>query len=230
MSTALSFLLAIALLGAGWWLRAWRAAEARNAGLMGRVESLENERRELARRLEQEAQARRKQAEALAENRRRADKAKRRVEKAPELPLGTAARVRDLELELERAQGGLRRSEAEREQQARRADALERERDALHARLAEASAPANALAEASRAAHEQAQAELAAIREQLAKQEDALALAHQTEARMRKRMDNQEQLYASLRAELEVKKDRLRTQEEQIQRLEALRAAVTASE
>ncbi len=51
-------------------------------------------------------------------------------------------------------------------------------------------------------------------------------LARQTEARMRKRMDNKEQLYASLRAELDVKKDRLRTQEEQMQRLQALKAAV----
>ena len=44
--------------------------------------------------------------------------------------------------------------------------------------------------------------------------------------RMRKRVTNQEQLYASLRAELDVKKDRLRTQEEQIQRLQALQAAI----
>ena len=44
--------------------------------------------------------------------------------------------------------------------------------------------------------------------------------------RLRKRVDNQERLYASVRAELEVKKDRLRTQEEQIQRLEALKVAV----
>ncbi len=43
---------------------------------------------------------------------------------------------------------------------------------------------------------------------------------------MRKRMSNQEILYASLRAELEVKKDRLRTQEEQLQRLQALKVAV----
>jgi hypothetical protein len=43
---------------------------------------------------------------------------------------------------------------------------------------------------------------------------------------MRKRMSNQEQLYASIRAELDVKKDRLRTQEEQLQRLQALKVSV----
>ncbi|MEZ4330808.1 MAG: hypothetical protein R3F35_03605 [Myxococcota bacterium] len=226
MSMALSFLLLLALIGAGWLFQAWRGAEGRTGALAERVASLEGERRELEKRLEQEGQARRKQAEALAEYRKRSDKAKRRAEKGPELPLGTAARVRDLELELERAQAGLRRSESEREQQARRAEGLERACAALEARLADASGPANALADATRAALENAQSELSATREQLAKQEEALSLAGQNEARMRKRMDNQEQLYASLRAELEVKKDRLRTQEEQIRRLEALRVVV----
>ena len=56
--------------------------------------------------------------------------------------------------------------------------------------------------------------------------EQALTAARETESRMRKRMSNQEQLYASLRSELEVKKDRLRTQEERIQRLQALEVAV----
>ena len=55
---------------------------------------------------------------------------------------------------------------------------------------------------------------------------EELGIARGTEARMRKRMSNQEQLYASLRAELDVKKDRLRTQEEQLQRLQALKVAV----
>ena len=56
--------------------------------------------------------------------------------------------------------------------------------------------------------------------------EEALAESREAQARMRKRMANQEQLYASVRSELEVKKDRLRTQEEQIQRLQALEVVV----
>ena len=40
-------------------------------------------------------------------------------------------------------------------------------------------------------------------------------------------MSNQEQLYASVRSELDVKKDRLRAQEEQIQRLQALKVAMS---
>ncbi len=70
------------------------------------------------------------------------------------------------------------------------------------------------------------EAELAEAGERLVKLENELQLAHQTQARARKRMANQDQLYAALRGELEAKKDRLRTQEEQLQRLQALKVAV----
>jgi len=115
---------------------------------------------------------------------------------------------------------------AERDQHARSASALQAERDRLAKQLEDASAPARTVAEQGRAELERVQGELAAMREQYAKQGELLELARQTEVRFRKRMDNQEQLYASLRAELDIKKDRLRAQEEQIQRLQALKAAV----
>ena len=99
-------------------------------------------------------------------------------------------------------------------------------RDGLAKRLEDASAPARAAAEQARVELERAQAELAGVREQCAKQSEGLGLARHNEVRLRKRMENQEQLYASLRAELDVKKDRLRAQEELIQRLQALKAAV----
>ena len=62
--------------------------------------------------------------------------------------------------------------------------------------------------------------------ERIGKLQGQLELAKQSEVRMRKRMSNQEQLYASIRSELEVKKDRLRAQDERIQRLEALGVAL----
>ena len=67
---------------------------------------------------------------------------------------------------------------------------------------------------------------LAEATERISKLESELELAKQSEFRLRKRMANQEQLYASIRAELEVKKDRVRAQEEKIQRLEALSAVI----
>jgi len=69
--------------------------------------------------------------------------------------------------------------------------------------------------------------ELGEATELVAKMTEELKLAKETELRTRKRMNNQEQLYASVRAELDVKKDRLRTQEEQIQRLQAMKVVVT---
>ncbi|MBY0401726.1 hypothetical protein K2X89_15650 [Myxococcota bacterium] len=229
MSNVLSLFLALVFAAAAaWFFRAARMGEKRGLDLAARIDELEAARKELSRRLEHESQARRKQAEDLVQLRSKSDKSKRRSEKTPELPLGTAARIRDVELELERAQAGLRRAEAARDEEARRADGLRAERDGLKTRLEESIAPVERVAEQGRAEVEKVQAELASVREQCLKQGEELAIARQTEARMRKRMDNQEQLYASLRAELEVKKDRLRTQEEQIQRLEAIKAVVAS--
>lgn len=226
MLNALSFLLLVALVGVAWLARERRGSAKRSLALETELAELEGERKDLARRVEHESQARKKQSEELAELRRRSDKAKRRAEKSPEAPLGTAARIRDVELELERAQTALRRVEAEREQHARNAGGLQVERDGLAKRLEDASAPARAVAELARVELERAQAELAGVRDQCAKQSETLGLARHNEVRLRKRMENQEQLYASLRAELDVKKDRLRAQEELIQRLQALKAAV----
>lgn len=229
MSNVLSLLLALVFAAtAAWFWRASQASEKRNRELAARIEELEAARKELARRVEHESQARRKQSEELVALRNRSDKSKRRSEKTPEVPLGTAARIRDVELELERALAGQRRAEAARDEESRRAEGLRGERDGLQKRLAESIAPVEVVAEQGRAEVEKVRAELAVAREQCLKQGEELAVARQTEARMRKRMDNQEQLYASLRAELEVKKDRLRTQEEQIQRLEAIKAVVVA--
>lgn len=229
MSNALSLLLALVFAATtAWFVRAWQAAEKRNRDHATRLDALEAERKELARRVEHESQARKKQAEELVLLRNKADKTKRRAEKTPELPLGTAARIRDVELEVERALAGLRRAEAERDEQARRAEALRSERDRLEHRLAESIAPVEVVAEQGRAEVDRVRAELAVAREQSLKLAEELSAARQTEARMRKRMENQEQLYASIRAELEVKKDRLRTQEEQIQRLEAIKAVVVS--
>lgn len=226
MSNALSFLLLIGIAGAVWLVLAWRKAEKRSLELASAVAALEGERKDLIRRADHEGQARKKQSEELAELRRRTDKARRRAEKTPEAPLGTAARIRDIEVELERAQTALRRFEAERDQHTRTASTLLAERDRLAKQLEDASAPARAEAEQGRTVLERVEGELAAMREQYAKQGELLGLARQAEVRLRKRMDNQEQLYASLRAELDIKKDRLRAQEEQIQRLQALKAAV----
>lgn len=226
MSNALSFLLVLAVGCAIWLYQRGQGALRRIAALESERESVEVERKDLLRRLERESQGRARQAEELSELRRRNDKARRRAERSPEAPLGTASRIRDIEVELERAQAALRRAEAERDALARRVDALQAEGLGLAQRLEQASAPTQALEERHRGVLAGVEGELAVAREQVAKQAEELSQALENGVRLRRRIDNQEQLYASLRAELDIKKDRLRSQEELIQRLQALKAAV----
>ena len=225
--TAIVLLSAAALVILGLAL-SWRGARQ----VARRVESERDElaaaREELTARLARETQARKKQSDELADLRKRADKARKRSARAErggaDLPLGTAARVSDLEAQVERTERERDRSRAEREQLAAQIQQLE-------ARLAAASRPAPTVASpvaapSGSAGSTDLGASLAEANERARKLEDALESAKQVELRMRKRMSNQEQLYASMRAELDVKKDRLRAQEERIQRLEALAVVV----
>jgi chromosome segregation ATPase len=207
--------------------RLWRTAESRADRLQTEVETLAAEGKQLASSLSKEVQARKRQAEELATLRNKADKAKRRQAKPVDQPLGTTARIRDHEAQLERVQIERDRGNAER-------DVLVQEVGRLEARLAvsaraleDARAPIPVpIASETENALERVTAELATSREQVTKLNDELEVGRRTEGRMRKRTANQEQLYASLRSELDVKKDRLRTQEEQLQRLQALKVAV----
>jgi DNA repair exonuclease SbcCD ATPase subunit len=204
----------------------WRGAEARaetkdrdNAVLTGSLESIEST-------LAKEQKLRSRQAEELAEFRKRADKAKRRsAAKGATQPIGTLSRIQDLEEAMGQAERERNRFREER-------DSLTQELAQLRTlREAEARAAAtNAAPVGSPPAEPDErlvlEAGLSQARERIVKLESEQQNARRTEARLRKRMDTQEQLYASLRAELEAKKDRLRTQEEQLQRLQALKVAV----
>jgi chromosome segregation ATPase len=231
MSNGAWILLAVAMAGSVWLAAAWRGVRSRLEALEADHQRLAAERDDLAARLARESAARKKQSEALATQRKKADKArKRKARDVQALPLGTASRVADLEEQIERLERERDRGRVDREQLMARVASLEAQVEVARAApTAEESAGAVAEVGADRVAeHESAQSESAALRERSAKLEEELALAKQTEARMRKRMSNQEQLYASMRAELEVKKDRLRAQEERIQRLEALQVAVSS--
>jgi chromosome segregation ATPase len=207
--------------------QSWRKATGRVAQLEIEATRMAAKAEKLAVDLSKEARARRRQSEELASLRKRAEKTKRRKMKSADQPLGTSQRIRDHEAEVERV--GLERDRVNSER-----EALEKTVADLESRLAE-SARALALATAREpepepepvaTALDESPGELASALEREKKLEGELQLAGQSELRMRKRMSNQEMLYASLRAELDVKKDRLRTQEEQLQRLQALKVAV----
>ena len=207
--------------------RLWRTAEGRVAKMQLEIEALVAGGKQLDASLSKQTQARKKQAEELAALRNKTDKAKRRQSKTVDQPLGTTARIRDHEAQVERVEFERDRAITERDGLTLEVARLEKRLEASALALAEASKPRPIpLASEMDTALEQAQAELARSRDELTKRTEELGIAQGTEARMRKRMSNQEQLYASLRAELDVKKDRLRTQEEQLQRLQALKVAV----
>jgi len=212
--------------------RMWRAAESRAEQFRAEKEAVVAEREELRAQLSRESQSRKKQSEELAAHRKRVEKAKRRKTKGvPDLPLGTASRIADFEAQIERAERERDQSRAEREQLADRVAELEANLE-VKARAAKEAAPVPPVAPDPVAevievpGLEAAQVELSESHKRIGALEDELRAAKEAETRMRKRVSNQEQLYASVRAELEVKKDRLRTQEERIQRLQALKVVV----
>lgn len=207
--------------------RLWRTSEGRFAQLELETEELIAGGKQLSSDLSKQTQARKRLAEELSTLRNKADKAKRRQSKNVGQPLGTTARIRDHEAEVERVELERDRAISEREELGKQIVRLEARLKAASLALAEASRPQpKPVASELETALQAAQAELATGQEELAKRNDELGIARQTEARMRKRMSNQEQLYASIRAELDVKKDRLRTQDEQLLRLQALKIAV----
>lgn len=221
----------VALLLAHLWRQANRHGielESKLADQMDRAKRLGND-------LSKEVQTRKRQSEELATIRNRADKIKRRQSKTEDQPLGTAARIRDHEAEAERFRLECDRVSSERDALANSIVDLENRLE-ISARALDRAAEAIATAEATPKASATktdsgdllgvTQNELVASRECVANLENQLEIARLTEARMRKRMSNQELLYASVRSELDVKKDRLRTQEEQLQRLQALKVAV----
>ena len=220
--------LAIGVIVAGVFLvRLWRKAEDRVVRLEEEAETLSTEGKQLAASLSKEAQARKRLSDELTSLRNKADKAKRRQAKTVDRPLGTTARIRDHESQIERIELERDKARSEREALAHEAAQLEIQLAASQRALEEASAPRpKPIASDVENRLERMSSELAASQELAGKLNEELELVRQSESRMRKRMNNQEQLYASLRAELDVKKDRLRTQEEQLQRLQALKVAV----
>lgn len=201
-----------------------RAREIQNDELCSTMSGLKAE-------LQKERSARSRQSEELGEFRKRADKAKRRGVKNTPQPMGTASRIQDLEeasektaLERDRLRGQRDQLNEEVAQLRTRIAAADRVAAAKEQAPAPTPAPASARAESPESPS--VEERLAAASERVAELEGEGRVARETQTRLRKRMDTQEQLYASLRSELEVKKDRLRTQEEQLQRLQALKVAM----
>ena len=153
------------------------------------------------------------------ELRRKLEKAKRRGAHGEPAPGPAGARIPELEAELEQARQA---RDAARDEAAGLASELKRVRAQVAERPAPPDVPVplldNGAIEALQARLRSGEAELEAARR--TEQEHARA-----QQRLKAKLRTQDDLYVAIRGDLAAKKDRLRTQQEQIERLQALKVA-----
>jgi len=216
-----AFLLAMTGVAAGVFFFA-RARQAQSALKQQREAALKSNQQLEEVRAAREKDAKRTSSHAgeVADLRKRLEKAKRRAAQAApkKAAANSASVVMELEVQLEEA----RRLRDESRQEA---EALSRELS----RVRQASSVSAAKVEAPVLEDEQ----LEGLRNQLEEERAALTRAkkeledsEKTRLKLKRKMDNQELLYVSIRSELDAKKDRLRTQQEELERLMALKAVV----
>ena len=214
-----AFLLAVAGLVVGvFFLARARSAQAllqkeREAvsKLQGQLEAVRNQR-------ETDVKKMAGHASEVAELRKRLEKAKRRAAQASPQKgkLETASALSEREAELEEARQA--RDEARQEAQALSGE-LSRLRKASGAPVPSVEKPLldNAAVENLQRELETAKSTLAGVHAENESREKAYK-------KLKRKVENQELLYTSVRSELEAKKDRLRTQQEELERLMALKA------
>jgi len=201
-----------------------QAIGAATAELARLREELEATRERVTKRVDAE----RKRDEELAELRRRLEKTKKRASQAREDERQESGRIHELEEKLRLAQadahamhGELQRAESD----------LERLREAPRPKppvVAPAPPPPPAAKQPEPAAPEPPRDEVLARRAQAAETraltlEEQLVAARVDAERQRRKVAAHDRLYLALRGELDAKKERLRAQQEELERLRALR-------
>jgi chromosome segregation ATPase len=162
--------------------------------------------------------------EELAQLRRKLEKARKRASRAGgESHPATPSDAQGLEAAIETARR--ERNAAREERDAAQAKAALLAQDLVKARAA-IEAAAEVKTRLDDAATETLEQRVATAGVEKKRRGTELAAAHATEKRLREKLDTQQQLDVAIRGELEAKKDRLRTQNEEIERLRALRVAV----
>jgi len=190
--------------------RAWAESEKLSVDLKAVREQLGKQSGKLA-----------KHDDEVADLRRRLDKAKRRAS-ARESSAGAAGGAGGAGDSLER-ETDLEEARQARDSARREAEGLSAEVQRLRAEVASLSS--SAPPEEDPRIEELGQAKAKAIAD-LTASEEALAELRKGKARLKKKLDTQELLYVSMRSELDIKKDRLRAQQEIIERLQALEVSL----
>jgi len=167
-------------------------------------------------------------SEELAQSRRRLEKARKRAGRVDgDAKPARPSPAQNLETAIESARRERNAAREERDAAQAKAAALTQDLAKVRATIDSAAATRAQLGDAAIQALEQ-RIESAGFEQSRLRKD--LAGAHANEKRLREKLDTQQQLYVAIRGELEAKKDRLRTQNEEIERLRALRVAVAVDE
>lgn len=158
----------------------------------------------------------------VADLRKRLEKAKRRAAQAGGRKVGSkpASALQTLEFDLEQTRRARDESRAE-------ALALSQELSRVRS---EARAPKQEVAPLlDNAEIESLQQRLESATRAVGEAREEVSRLKKSDARLKRKLSTQEILYVSMRSELDAKKDRLRTQQEELERLMALKVALTDS-
>jgi chromosome segregation ATPase len=180
------------------------------------------------RRFEERAKAQRKRGEEIAELKKKLEKARKRAAAAHHERSDDSSRLQELE-------GALARAEAERLKAQRQVDALRAELERRPTAPRPAAAPAAPVPpvapEPSPSPGAQALVERAEKAEARLKDiETELRQSRKEVERHKRRASSLDIAYVAQHGELEVKKDRLKTQQEELERLRAMRVTLGAAE
>lgn len=208
----------VAAVAAGYALVRLRREMGRAGALARDVERLEAKLHDARQQLEKRAEARRRQSDQERDTRRKLEKAKKRASQVRAEQQEEVERVRQLESQLRQREADLKGLREDLARASASPDSPERvqERQAELAKAKQELSNLTARAE---------KAEAAAAAATTAK-EEATGKLEKELSRLRRKVATQETLYASIRSELEVKKDRLRAQTEELERLRAYKVAV----
>ncbi len=191
---------------------AWRAEHRRQRALALQEHELRARLEHSEKRLAARNAKQHERAEETSELRRKLEKAKKRTVSLAEENDGVRRRVRELEERLLQREVELKALRAEIEPLRQ---AMERE----HLVAMEQQRDDQAVARERTRLEKQS----AALEEKTRELNAQLVEAQRALSQYRKRLETQEQLYTAIRGELRAKKDRLRTQQEELERLRALR-------
>lgn len=197
-----------------------RSAESQLVTVRAAKEKTETDLEDARGRLSKSQDKSRQASEDIQQLRKKLEKVKKRLGSTTSLPSASASRVQQLEeaLELSRQERDRLREEVS----GLRAE-LTRLREVARSNVEEAENPQlNSALEAQSAAS----ARIADLESILQKAQARAADAERSVDRLRGKARTQDLLYVSLRSELDAKKDRLRTQQEEIERLRALKVAL----